>query len=88
MIFLVSYDLKKPGRDYSSLYALLKSAPQWWHFLESTWLLHTNESLDNWGEKIRNVMDQNDHFIIVDITRRARQGWLPEEAWKWIQEYE
>jgi hypothetical protein len=88
MILLVSYDLKAPGRDYESLYEVLKSASSWWHYLESTWLLYTSESVKNWADRIKGAIDENDNFIVVDITKRERQGWLEKEAWDWISKHE
>jgi hypothetical protein len=85
MTLLVSYDLKIPGKDYEQLYSVLKSAPGWWHYLESTWILSTNESVQVWADRIRGAMDTNDNFIVVDITGRSRQGWLPKKAWEWLK---
>jgi hypothetical protein len=88
MILLVSYDLKVPGKDYKQLYEVLKTAPGWWHHLESTWILSTGDSISTWREKIRAAMDSNDSFIVVDITGRRRDGWLPKDAWDWLQKHD
>lgn len=88
MILLVTYDLKVPGRDYQKLYEVLKSAPEWWHFLESTWILFTRETATAWREKIKATLDDNDRLLIVDITQRSRDGWLPKQAWDWLREKE
>jgi hypothetical protein len=88
MIYLISYDLKKPGKDYTTLYEKLKSGLSWWHYLESTWLIHTNDTVEVWSDKIRSVIDENDIFIVIDVTKRPRQGWLPTKAWEWIREKE
>ncbi len=85
MKYLVSYDLKTPGKDYEKLYTVLKSAEGWWHHLESTWILSTNQSLSSWSDKIRNAIDENDSFIIIDITSAANNGWLPQKAWDWLK---
>ncbi len=85
MILLITYDLKKPGKDYTGLYNVIKTAPKWWHYLESTWIIQTPESVDTWNSRLTKVLDQNDHLLIVDITKRPRQGWLPKEAWDWIR---
>jgi len=88
MIYLITYDLKKPGKDYTSLHNTIKTAPKWWHHLDSTWLIQTNETVEYWSDKIRRITDSNDNFLIVDITRQKRQGWLPKKAWEWIRENE
>jgi hypothetical protein len=93
MIILVSYDLKKPGKDYSSLYKTLKSANNWWHYLESTWILYVNsdnasQSIETWSQAIKSAVDANDFYIVIDITKQYRQGSLPKEAWDWMVEHE
>lgn len=39
MVYLITYDLKKPGQDYSNVHDAIKSCGTWWHYLESTWLV-------------------------------------------------
>lgn len=85
MKYLVSYDLNTPGKDYEKLYNVLKSAEGWWHYLESTWILRTSQSLSSWSDKIMNTIDENDSFIIVDITKSDRNGWLDKKAWEWLK---
>jgi len=88
MIYLITYDLKKPGKDYETLHETIKTAPSWWHYLESTWIIQTSLSVNEWSDKIRKVIDTNDLFLIVDITKQPRQGWLNKKAWAWIREKE
>lgn len=87
MILLVTYDLIKPGKDYLSLYDTLKTASAWWHYLESTWLLKTELSPQDWYNKLRLHMDINDRIFIIQITSNY-QGWLPQKAWEWIHKNE
>ena len=88
MIYLISYDLKAPNRNYDDLYAILKTADSWWHYLESTWLIYTSDGIEAWQMRIKSAIDNNDSFIIVDVTKQPRNGWLPKKAWEWIREYE
>jgi hypothetical protein len=88
VIYLVSYDLKVPGRDYGKLYEVLKSADSWWHYLESTWMLYSNEDIGAWNGRIRSVLDENDRFIIMDVTGKQRNGWLQSKAWEWIRKHQ
>jgi len=88
MILLVSYDLKVPGRDYAKLFETLKSASGWWHYLESTWVLSTTDSVAAWTDRIRATMDENDLFIIIDITGKTRNGWLTKDAWEWLKNHD
>ena len=86
MVFSISYDLNKPGQDYKGLYEAIKSCGEWWHYLDSTWLVSTNLTADDiWG-KLQPYVDENDRVLIVRATR-PKQGWLPKKAWSWINEH-
>lgn len=84
-IYVITYDLKKPGQQYSQLYEEIKNLGDWWHYLESTWLVNSSLSPDQIWDRIANAktVDSNDHVLIIAVTR-PYQGWLPKEAWDWI----
>lgn len=86
--YIVSYDLKVPGRDYTSLYDAIKSYNDWRHPLESTWLLYTTENADQISSKLRisGNMDNRDLLFVCELNIKDRQGWLDKEVWNWIKE--
>lgn len=86
MIYSISYDLKKPDRDYDDLYKTIKSAPGWAFAMDSFWFISTRESVESWSDKLRGVMDANDWLFVVDITRQPCQGWMNKDTWKWLEE--
>jgi hypothetical protein len=81
--FSINYDLKMPGRNYNPLYDEIKRSPQWWHFLESTWLIATDETINQVSYRLRHHIDKNDFLLIIEI-RNNKQGQLPKDAWDWI----
>lgn len=86
MIFLITYDLNSPGRDYNPLYDKIKSLGANFHPLESTWFLESSNTAHFISESLRAVMDENDSLFVVEITGMQRQGWLPKTAWEWLDE--
>lgn len=85
--YLVIYDLKQPGRNYTPLYDTLKLAASWWHYLESAWILASPLTIEDWQQRIRGAIDMNDLFLIIRLDRPlAYTGWLPQKAWEWIQQ--
>ena len=88
MLLVINYDLKQPDKDYNVLYDTIKTlGDKWWHYLESTWLVHTNLSLQECSDRLKNAIDEDDFLFVVDITgNQAYQGWLPSKAWTWIRE--
>jgi len=84
-VYVVSYDLRKPGRDYKGLSEVLQSSPSWWHYLESTWLIVTSESAGELYNRLVSHLDEGDSILVIQAGS-DRQGWLPKDAWTWIQQ--
>jgi len=84
MVYIVSYDLRKLGRDYKGLFDELEVSPSWWHYLESTWLIATSESANELYDRLRVYLDHGDSILIIQAGTQM-QGWLPKEAWEWIE---
>lgn len=84
MILLISYDLNDPRRDYRRLYKEIKKADTWWHHLDSTWIIRTNQSPESWQDRLHRYMDKDDSLLIIEV-RNNYQGWLPEKAWQWLE---
>ncbi|MBI4706379.1 MAG: hypothetical protein HY761_00435 [Candidatus Omnitrophica bacterium] len=81
--YTINYDLKAPNRNYDGLFVEIKKSPKWWHFLESTWIIATDETPSQiWNRLIANL-DKNDYLLIIEVKDNV-QGWLPKEAWDWI----
>ena len=87
MLYFVTYDLTKSDHEYGELYEELKRSGNWWHYLDSTWLVATPESIDELYQRIRAKIDDNDNLLIFDITNKTYQGWLPKKAWEWIRNH-
>jgi hypothetical protein len=83
MLYVVSYDLRKPGEDYKGLYEQLKNSPRWWHYLQSTWLISTSESASQLYNRLAAHLGKNDNILIIEAGINV-QGWLPKDAWEWI----
>ncbi len=85
--FLITYDLKRPGQNYSDLYDAIKSEGDWQHPLESTWVVKTDNLVlaNTIYEHLRPCIDENDSLFIVEITAQDRQGWLAKSFWEWLK---
>jgi hypothetical protein len=83
MIYAINYDLKQPGRNYSGLYEAIGKCGETWHYLGSTWLVSTSLTAQGIWDRLAPHIDKNDFMLVVGITR-DHQGWLPPEAWNWI----
>lgn len=89
-IFLITYDLKHPERNYSELYEAIKNLGEWRHPLESTWVVKTPEDETSSSiiyKKLRDKMAYNDGMLVIRINNKEDyQGWLPKSFWDWFIE--
>lgn len=83
MIYAINYDLKRPGQNYAALHDAIKGLGDWWHYLGSTWLVDTHLTAAGVWNRLAPHVDPNDHILVIGVTRDAA-GWLPQEAWNWI----
>lgn len=82
MILIVTYDLKG-FQDYSELFAKIREQGPWWHYMTTTWLVDTTKSPQDVSVALRPLMGPQDFLLVAEMGRNY-QGWLPKEAWDWI----
>ena len=81
----ITYDLRKPGRNYENVYAYLKGF-EWCRPLESVWFVRTEKT----AEQVRNDLlvriDANDGLLCVNVTDDA-MAWhgLSPVAGNWLR---
>ena len=86
-LLIITYEVDLSPGGYVKFYNVLRSSEAWWHYMTNTWLLHTKESPQKLYEKLAPIISKNDKLLIIEITNTKNYyGWLPSEAWKWIEE--
>lgn len=88
MVYLITYDLNKTGKNYDGVYQAIKDASDgtWCHFWDSSWLIRSNySSADSIFEKILPNLDDNDTCFVIEV-KDNKQGWLSKEQWQFINE--
>ena len=86
MFFIISYDLKGGGSDYTELYEAIKSVGEWQHPLESTWVVKTDLDQNQIYDRLKTALDDVDHVLIFQIYPKERLGWLAKSFWAWMRE--
>lgn len=84
---LIGYDLNKSGQNYEDLIEQLKAYPNWWHYLDSTWLIRTDDSHTVVRNALKEHIDSNDELLVIDVTGDAA-AWtgFAGEAGQWIKD--
>lgn len=87
-ILLITYALNNQYRDYAPFFDAIKSnCNYWWHYLDTTWIVSTSHSANEYAQFLYPYMETTDRLLVVKITRDY-QGWLPTDAWDWLNNKE
>lgn len=84
-IYMISYDLNKPGQNYEDVRKVIESFGAWCHYLESTYLIKTSSSIFDVESAISKHLDGSDRLLVCEVVKPIR-GWLSDKQWKWIEE--
>lgn len=87
-VILVTYDLRKPGQDYSKVHNYLR---QFTHCkeMESVWLLDTTTSCATIRDELQASVDLNDIVFVVQLRREWGShnydcaDWLNDSRRSW-----
>jgi hypothetical protein len=82
-VLLVTYDLKTSGWNYTEFYNALKAQGAWWHYLSNSWLIATSSTPDQVYHALASHLPTQDLILVLPVKKPAF-GWLPKDAWDWI----
>jgi len=85
-VYMITYDLNKPGQNYDKLYEAIKKASHnnvWMHYLDSTWFIQTNLSTKQVFEQLEPHIDKNDNLLVMEV-KGNYYGRLPKDAWDYL----
>lgn len=86
MVYTISYDLNKPGKDYSALYEAIKSYGYWSHPLDSTWFISTTQTSEQVFNTLKSVMDPTDELLVTAAKAPATWDIHDADASNWLKQ--
>src|SRR5262249_3518629 len=84
--YLVCYDLNKPGQDYSDLINAIKAYGTWWHHLDSTWIIQTNQTAQQIRDNLVAHIDANDELLVVGSSGEGAWSGFNEKGSRWLDD--
>lgn len=85
--YTISYDLHRPGRDYTQLHNAIKSlGTHWAKPLESYWIVVTSmTSSSNVVDKLLPYMDTNDSLFVTKLGADWGSYNIPKDVVTFLQ---
>ena len=80
---LVTYDLKKPGQDYSNFLNRIRSY-EWARLSESSYAIQTNEAPSAVYTEMRQHLNPNDNIDVVNL-KRPYAGYGSQVVNEWLE---
>ena len=85
MVYLVTYDLNTPGKNYERLWDALKGYDYIRDTgLDSVWFVSTSRTAEQISNDLRAHIDASDRLFIVRVFQGMYDGWLYKDIWPWI----
>lgn len=89
--YLITYEVENKSKDYASLFKEIKELGRWWRYLDTVWIVKTEElSADAISKRLEPHLDRKpngpDYLLVVKIDdSNEASGWLPKAAWEWLK---
>lgn len=84
--YLIGYDLNKSGQDYSTLIEQIKKLGNWWHCLDSTWIIKSNSTAKDIRNHLKKYIDGNDELLVARLSGEAAWTGFDDNCSKWLKE--
>ena len=83
---MVGCDLNKSGQNYDKLIDALKSNyDNWWHHLDSTWLIKTSKTCVEVRDDLKTLIDGNDELLVAELTGTAAWTGFSDKGSTWLK---
>jgi hypothetical protein len=84
MVLIITFAHNNAQKDYTSFFEAIKAnSKEWWHFMESTWIVVTDHSVNDFARFLYPHIQRTDYVLVARLNEE-HQGWLPKEAWDWL----
>lgn len=84
--YLIGYDLNKEGQNYNNLIAEIKKLGNWWHCLDSTFIIKSNNLSSVIRDHLSKFIDKNDKLLVARLTGEAAWAGFDNDCSKWLNE--
>lgn len=85
--YAIGYDLITPGQDYEDLLdAIKKVGSNWWHCLDSTWIIKHPGPASAIRDALTPHMDANDKLLVMKLTGEGAWKGFDTDCSSWLKD--
>lgn len=83
--YMIGYDLSLPGQSYEPLHNEIKKLGDYWHCLDSTWIVNTTLNSAQIRDRLLPFIDKNDSILVSLISRDAAWSGFNPACSDWLR---
>lgn len=83
---LISYALKKRGRNYDDLFEAITKLGKWWNCLDSVWMVNTSLTCSQIQEQLHRFVDEEDELVVLGLNGNWATCGFPDECRDWLRD--
>jgi hypothetical protein len=86
--YMIGYDIHPTkGETYDELIAALKKYGTWWHHLDSTWLIVTDDSASEVRDALKGHMKSDDQLLVLQTCGVGAWFGFNEKGSQWLKDH-
>ena len=85
--YLIGYDLNRPEQNYTNLIAEIKKIGNWWHCLDSTWIIKSNSTAVDIINHLKTYIDENDELLVVKLSGEGAWIGFDQKCSDWLEKH-
>lgn len=84
--YLIGYDLDKPDQDYKDLIDAIKKIGNWWHCLDSTWIVQSEMSATALRDTLTAHIGNSDKLLVTTLSGTAAWFGFNDNCSSWLKD--
>ena len=84
--YILVFDPSRAGLAVE-LHKQIKACPyigDWWHYIGSAYIIKSQYTLATIQDYLTKNTPESRQYLLVEVNLHNNNGWLPQEAWDWI----
>lgn len=91
-LYLITYSFNQNFNavnfhNYINALFAKKWISDWWHYTDSAYIVASSQTVQDLYNAAAPGMVGIKYVLITEINPKNQQGWLPKDAWNWMQKY-
>jgi hypothetical protein len=85
LVYTISYELNRPGKDYPKLYETIKALGAWWHPVDATWYVDIRLTAVQVRDSLQGVVNATDQILVSTAVAPAAWTNLDDSVSNWLK---